>query len=121
ATEKGLVLRISLSPFRLPSTKSGRRYARLQDGDRIVHAELAHDADTLFLATKNARVIHFRMKDVPVLTNAGRGVKGIGLEAHDAVLGGMLLRRPSDVLKAINENGKELSFGQMKYGITGRG
>ena len=121
ATEKGLVLRMSLSPFRSPSTKSGRRYARLQDGDRIVHAELAHDAETLFLATKNARIIHFRMKDVPVLTNAGRGVKGIGLEATDAVLGAMLLRRPSDVLKAINENGKELSFGQMKYGVTGRG
>lgn len=121
ATQNGLVLRLSLSPFRTPSTKSGRRFVRLQDGDRVVHVELTEGADTLFLATKQARLLHFRLKDVPVLSGAGKGVKGMSLEAGDAVLGAMLLRRPSDTLHVINENGKTLAFGQMKYGITGRG
>jgi DNA gyrase subunit A len=121
ATAKGLVLRLSLSLFRTPSTKSGRKYCRLTEGDRVVHAELSHDADTLFLASQKARLLHFRMKDVPVLTNAGKGVKGLSLEAGDTVLGAMLLRRPSDTLHVVNENGKTLAFGQMKYGLTGRG
>ncbi|MBA3313545.1 MAG: DNA topoisomerase 4 subunit A [Planctomycetaceae bacterium] len=121
ATAKGLVLRLSLSLFRMPSTKSGRKYIRLTEGDRVVHAELAHDADTLFLASQKARLLHFRMKDVPVLNSAGKGVKGLSLEAGDAVLGAMLLRRPSDTLHVTNENGKTLAFGQMKYGLTGRG
>ncbi len=115
------MLRLSFSLFRTPSTKSGRKYVRLTEGDRVVHAELSHDADTLFLASQNARLLHFRMKDVPVLTNPGKGVKGLSLEAKDAVLGALLLRRPSDTLHVINENGKTLAFGQMKYGLTSRG
>jgi DNA gyrase subunit A len=121
ATAHGLVLRLSFSLFRTPSTKSGRRYVRLQEGDRVTHVELSHDAETLFLASKKARLLHFRVKDVPILSGAGKGVKGMSLEAGDAVLGAMLLRRPSDVLRAVNDNGSVLSFGQMKYGITGRG
>lgn len=121
ATERGLVLRLSLSAFRPPSTKSGRRYARLIEGDRVVHAELSHDAESVFLASKKARLIHFRVKDVPILGSAGKGVKGISLDPTDALLGAMLLRRQSDALHAVNEHGKTLSFGQMKYGITGRG
>ncbi len=121
ATADGLVLRLGLSAFRPPSTKSGRRYVRLQEGDKVVHVELCHDAETLFLATKQARLLHFRVKDVPILGGAGKGVKGMSLEKSDAVLGAMLLRRPSDVLHAVNENGNVLAFGQMKYGLTGRG
>ena len=33
----------------------------------------------------------------------------------------ILLARPSDCLYVINSNGKQLSFGQTKYGVTGRG
>ncbi|HVJ69318.1 MAG TPA: DNA topoisomerase, partial [Caulifigura sp.] len=49
------------------------------------------------------------------------GVRGIKLESDDMVLGAQRLTRPSDTLKAINENDKELSFGQGKYDITSRG
>ncbi|MCA9081933.1 MAG: hypothetical protein KDA58_15335, partial [Planctomycetaceae bacterium] len=43
------------------------------------------------------------------------------VESGDFVLGGRRLTRPSDVLKVVNENDKELSFGQMKYTVTSRG
>ena len=121
ATAFGQVMRISLSPYRTASTKIGRKYCRLRPGDRVVHVELIDEVETLFLATKQARVIHFALEEVPHLQNPGKGVMGIKLEKGDQVLGAMLLSRPSDTLRVINNNGKTLSFGQMKYNVTSRG
>jgi len=56
-----------------------------------------------------------------VLSAAGKGVKGLKLEKGDEVLGAQRLSRPSDSLRVENDNGKLLSFGQMKYNITSRG
>ena len=51
-----------------------------------------------------------------------KGVRGLKLvEKGDEVLGAQRLTRPSDALRVINDNDKELSFGQMKYTVTSRG
>ncbi len=121
ATANGQVARLSLSWYRQVSTKAGRKYCRLREKDRVVHVEIMDDSDSVFLATRKARLLHFKVDDVPVLGGAGMGVRGIKLEADDVVLGAQRLTRPSDTLKAINENDKELSFGQGKYEITSRG
>jgi DNA gyrase subunit A len=122
ATAHGQVMRLSLSLFRLPSTKNGRRYCRLAEGDKVVHVEIVNDEETLFLISKAARLIHFAVTEVPVLSGAGRGVRGLKLtEKDDIVLAAQRLARPSDALRVINENDKELSFGQMKYQVTSRG
>jgi DNA gyrase subunit A len=121
ATRLGQVMQLSFSVFRAPSTKAGRRYCRLRDKDRVVFVELVGDADTMFLATGEARVIHFKIGDVPILGGPGKGVRGIKLAADDEVLGAIQLARASDCLHVINANDKELSFGQMKYGVTARG
>ena len=121
ATQSGQVMRLSLSPFRAPSTKVGRKFCRLRPGDRVVFVELVRDAETMFLATKNARVLHFKIGEVPVLGGPGKGVRGIKLAPQDKVLGAVMLTRPSDCLRVINANGKPLSFGQMKYSVTSRG
>ncbi|HUG91558.1 MAG TPA: DNA gyrase C-terminal beta-propeller domain-containing protein, partial [Planctomycetaceae bacterium] len=121
ATAQGQVLRMPLGPFRTPSTRNGRKFCRLRKGDRVVYAGLVREAETMFLATRNARVIHFKITDVPVLSAAGKGVRGIRLEAGDVVLGAVPLSRPSDCLRAENVHGKTLTFGQMKYGVTSRG
>ncbi len=121
ATANGQVLAISFSSFRLPSTKVGRKYCRLAKGDRVVFANLIIDQETMFMATRDARVIHFALSDVPLLGGPGRGVKGIKLESDDECIGAMLLARPSDTLHVINDNDNKLAFGQAKYGVTSRG
>ncbi len=120
-TANGQIMKMSLSAFRLASTKAGRKYCRLRKGDRVIYTQLHHEAETMFIATKGARVIHFGVEEVPLLTNAGKGVRGIKLEGSDEVLGAVQLSRPSDCLRVVNTNGKTLSFGQMKYGVTSRG
>ena len=120
-TARGQVMRLSLTGFRTPSTKVGRRFCRLRSGDRVVFVAPVVEAKTMFIATKNARVLHFLIKEVPILTAAGKGVIGIRLEKGDEVLGAVQLARPSDCLRVVNTQGTPLSFGQTKYRVTSRG
>jgi DNA gyrase subunit A len=120
-TMGGQVMRVPLSPFRLASTKAGRRYCRLAEGDRVVGVELCRETTSVFLATRGARVIHFAIDDVPVLSGAGKGVRGIKLEGKDQVLGAALMTRPSDCLRVRTSGDKLLTCGQMKYSVTSRG
>jgi DNA gyrase subunit A len=121
ATRHGQVLTIPYHGFRTPSTKAGRKYCRLRKGDEVVYCQLIEDAETVFFASTNARVLHFSLDDVPMLTNAGKGVRGIKLEADDRLLGVVQLARPSDCLRVVTSNDKEMVFGQQKYQITSRG
>ncbi len=80
------------------------------------------DEDTVFLISRAARLIHFNVAEVPILSAAGKGVRGLKLvESGDHVLAAQRLSRPSDCLKVLNENGNTLTFGQMKYSVTSRG
>ncbi|WP_437186156.1 DNA gyrase/topoisomerase IV subunit A [Planctomicrobium sp. SH668] len=122
ATAHGQVMRVSLSAFRSPSTRSGRKYCRLANGDRVVHVEIMEEEDTMFLISKAARLIHFPVSEVQILNSAGKGVRGLKLvEKDDVVIAAKRLTRPSDVLKVVNEHDKSISYGQMKYAVTARG
>jgi len=120
-TRMGQVLTIPYYSFRTPSTKAGRKYCRLRKDDEVMYCQLITDAETVFFASKKARVLHFSLAEVPMLTNAGKGVRGIRLDVDDFVLGVVQLSRPSDCLRVLNSNDKELVFGQQKYQVTSRG
>ncbi|HET6423111.1 MAG TPA: DNA gyrase subunit A, partial [Planctomycetaceae bacterium] len=121
ATALGNVLQIPLSPFRAASTKAGRKFCRLQDGDRVVTVQLVGDATSVFLASHKGRVIHFTLEEVAALSGAGRGVRGIKLEPQDEVIGIQLCTRPSDSLHIKTDGDKVLVCGQMKYALVTRG
>ncbi|MFN8706702.1 MAG: DNA gyrase C-terminal beta-propeller domain-containing protein, partial [Planctomyces sp.] len=121
ATKRGQVMLLPFEMFRTPSTKAGRRFCRLNKDDQVIYASLVTTAETVFLASRKARVLHFRIDEIPVLNSAGKGVRGLKLEAGDELLGAVQLSRPSDTLRVRNENDKVLAFGQTKYQITSRG
>lgn len=121
ATRSGNIMRLPFESFRTASTKAGRKYCRLAKGDQVVAVELVREAETMFMASKRARVLHFRIDEVPVLGGAGKGVRGLKLEAGDEVLGIVQLSRPSDCLRVRNDNDSVLSFGQTKYQVSSRG
>ena len=83
--------------------------------------ELVRDADSLFLCSKHARILHFAIGEVPVLAGAGRGVRRIRIASDDEVLGGAQMSRASDCLRVKNTSDKVVTFGQMKYQLTSRG
>ena len=106
-TEKGQFMRISFSLFRTASTKAGRKYCRLGKDDRVVYAGLVEEAETMFIATQDARVLHCEIEEAALLSTAGKGVKGIRLEKGDQVIVVLQLTRPSDWLRVINTAGKK--------------
>lgn len=120
-TARGQVLRFNFSAFRTPSTRSGRRYCRLNAGDHVAYAGLVTSGKTLFVVSQEARLVHFAIDDVPVLAGPGKGVRGIRLDPDDRVLGARQLARPGDSLRIRNSNDKVVAFGQTKYTITSRG
>lgn len=120
-TAQGQVLRTPLAPFRTASTKVGRRYVRLAEGDKVVMATvLKPEHRSLFLASANGHVLHFPIDEVNILSGVGKGVIGIKLEKGDTCLGGALVRNQNDALVVETSGGKQMEF----YGsreITSRG
>ncbi len=121
-TAQGQVLRTPLAPFRTASTKVGRRYVRLSDGDKVVMATvLRGDEDTIYLASQEGHVIHFAIAEINILSGAGKGVIGIKLADGDLCLGGALMSGRFDKMILETSGGKTMEFGRNKYEVTGRG
>ncbi len=110
-TKNGYVLRTPLTAFRQESTKAGRRYVKVEEGDKVVMAKLIGDEESVMLATAGGYVTHFAMDQVTILSGVGRGVFGIKLEPEDDCLGGVLVGGRFDKLVLETESGKAQEFG----------
>jgi DNA gyrase subunit A len=121
-TRRGYGFRFNLDPHRELSTRSGRRYARLAEGDEAVGVLAAGAKDILCVVTAAARALLCRAEEAPELANPGRGVTIIKVADDDAVLGfGLGGPKESDVVIAETESGKKLPVGPGRYKVTARG
>jgi DNA gyrase subunit A len=120
-TAQGQTLRTPLAPFRAESTKVGRKYAKLNEGDRVVSVWLPRDEETIYLASANGHVIHFKIEEINILAGVGKGVMGIKLEEGDSCIGGALMGGRFDKLVLETSGGRTMEFGRNKYDVTSRG
>jgi DNA gyrase subunit A len=121
ATSAGLVLRTPFVPFRTASTKNGRRYVRVGDGDRVVLASVPLEEDSMFLASRDGHVVHFAIKEVNVLAGVGKGLIGIKLGKNDTCLGGALSGSRFDALVVETSGGIRKEIRRGAYPATHRG
>jgi DNA gyrase subunit A len=121
AAKSGLVSRQPFAPYRIESTKVGRRFARLNDGDRIVMTALIDDETSVFLAAASGHVIHFAISEIPVLSGAGKGVVGIKLDDDDACLGGALIGNRHDACVVETSGGRIHELRRGACAMTHRG
>jgi DNA gyrase subunit A len=121
ATRNGYVLRTPLAGFRVESTKVGRRYVKLEEGDKVVLARLVGEEDGVMLATAGGYVTHFPLEQVTILTGVGKGVFGIKLEPEDVCIGGVLVGGRFDKLVLETESGKTQDFGPGAVKTRNRG
>jgi DNA gyrase subunit A len=120
-TAQGQTLRTPLAPFRVESTKAGRRYVKLNEGDRVVMVTVPREEKTIYLASAGGRVIHFPIEEINVLSGVGKGVMGIKLDDDDTCVGAALMGGRFDKFTLEMSNGKTMEFGPAKYELVSRG
>ncbi len=110
-TRNGYVLRLPLTAFRTESKKVGRRFVKLEEGDKVVMVRLTGDEEGVMLATVGGYITHFPLNQVTILSGVGKGVFGIKLEPGDECVGGVLVGGRFDKLVVETETGKTQDFG----------
>ena len=121
-TSDGYSLRFSLEPFVEPSTRAGRRYARVTDGVEVVGVSKMSGSEIVIAATRDARAILCRADEINYLSGPGRGVILIKLQSdEDAVLGFVASTSDRDLLRVETTRGAEQTISTAKDEVTGRG
>jgi DNA gyrase subunit A len=132
ATSAGYTLRIPFAPYREASTKSGRLYSRLREGEKVVLVKLLGryhwveskrtkiEEESMFLVSTEGRVLHFPVNEVNVLSGPGRGVIGIKLDEGDTCIGGALVHGRFSKMDVETSGGIAKEFGG-GIPVVGRG
>jgi DNA gyrase subunit A len=121
-TSDGYTMRFSLEPFVEPSTRAGRRFARVAQGAEVVNVAKLSGGEILIAATREARGLLTRADDVNFLSGPGRGVILIKLQSkEDRVLGFVASTGDRDLLTVETSRGGEQTISTAKYEVTGRG
>ena len=92
ATKSGGVRRNSLADF-VNVKPSGKIAMKLDEGDRLVGAQVCDEKNDVLLATRNGKCIRFEVGDVRVFASrASTGVRGISLAEGAEVISMSMLR-----------------------------
>jgi DNA gyrase subunit A len=121
ASTDGFGLCFSLAPFAEPSTRAGRRFAKLSEGAQIVGASLAHGKETLIVVSRARRALLCDVKEVNFLSGPGKGVTLMKLEDDDQVIGFKATLGDRDGLTVETSMGGEQRINTGKYETSGRG
>jgi DNA gyrase subunit A len=122
ATSDGYSLRFSFEPFLEPSTRAGRRFARVADGAEVVGVARVTGNETIIAATRQARAMLCAVDEVNFLSGPGRGVILIKLQADDdRLLGFMASTGDRNLMTVETSRGAEQTISTTKYEVTGRG
>lgn len=113
ATQQGIVKKTALSSF-ANTLSSGIIAVNLDDGDKLIGAQVTEGNSDVILVTHKGTAIRFSEKDVRPLGRNTRGVRGIGLGADDFVAQMVIVNggpaeeektREDDTLLIVTENG----------------
>ena len=121
ASSDGNGLTFGLEAFVEPSTRSGRRYARLAEGATIVGAQLVTGDETVIAVSRKRRALLCDVGEVKFLASAGKGVLLIKLADDDALLAVLAAKTDRDTLVVKTSLGGEQRINTGRYKKTGRG
>jgi DNA gyrase subunit A len=105
-TRAGLGLRFSLRAHREPSTRAGRKFAKLNEGDEIIAVLIPAAGDTVLCASTDGHALGVAVDLVPVLSGAGKGSILMRIDESDRLLGAVAASQSDDVLVVETEKGK---------------
>jgi DNA gyrase subunit A len=117
----GYGIRFALHAFAEPSTRAGRKFMRLREGEEVAGVHVVTGDETAVLATRKGRVILFRASDVKFLGGAGRGVLAMKVAKDDRVIGSAVGSGKKDGLTVYTPGGRKIDVNPSRYRVTGRG
>lgn len=119
ATERGIVKKTSLMAYRKPR-QGGIIGLTIDEGDRVIAAELCDGKSDILLATEKGFSIRFNEEEVRPIGRTGRGVRGIRLKKDDRVVGAEIVHAGNKLL-TVTSNGYGKRTPLEEYPQQGRG
>ena len=121
ATTNGYSMRFGLEQFVEPSTRSGRKYARVAPDHEVVAVEAIHGSETILAISADCRAMVCPSVEINYLSGAGKGVLLIKLLKTDRLLGFKASSADRDLLVVETNRGAQKTISTAKYRITARG
>jgi len=121
ATSAGFALRFGLESFIEPSTRSGRRFARVTADAAVVDVAPVHGTETILAVSRQCRAMVCEAIEVNYLSGAGKGVTLIRLAEDDELLGFKASAGDRDLLTVKTNRGANKTISTVKYRTTARG
>lgn len=122
ATASGLGAQLPTRLFGEPSTRAGRRYARLAGEDTVVDVTpVSSSGDSLLVLSQGGKVLRFPLAELSVLGGPGKGVTLLKLDAADALVAARSVGPKPDPVVLILESGKELRLRPASVEMVKRG
>lgn len=121
ATSNGFAMRFGLDQFVEPSTRTGRRFARVAPEHEVIGVEAVHGTETILAITADCRAMVCPAVEINYLSGAGKGVTLIKVAKTDKVLGFKASAADRDLLVVETNRGAQKTISTAKYRITARG
>jgi DNA gyrase subunit A len=116
-TKHGYGMRFALGPHTEVSTRAGRRFAKVEEGDEVVGVRPAPEEGLLLVGSERAHVLVCRLEEVNLLSNPGRGVTVVKLAEDDRVVGFTI----NEPLVLESDKGKTEEVRPLKKAVVARG
>jgi DNA gyrase subunit A len=110
-TRKGVVKKTALSAY-ANIRQNGIIAIGLEEGDELIGVEITSGQDQILLGTRHGMAIRFNETDVRAMGRPAGGVKGIELEADDAVVSMIVVPQTQDLAQCMVLTGCVNGFGK---------
>jgi DNA gyrase subunit A len=123
ATSDGYALAFGLSAYLEPSTRAGRRFAKLGEGATVVGVDLAaaRGKPQVLGISRKSRVLICAASEISYLSGAGRGVTLMKLDEGDYLVGFRVIAKSDDPLVVKTTLGGEQKVAPEKFDLSARG
>jgi DNA gyrase subunit A len=109
-TRGGLGFRFSLRPHRDPSTRAGRKFAKLNQGDEVLAVVPTNGSDSVLCAASDGHVLGVKLEEISILSGVGKGAMVMKVSEGERLVGAVLALGPRDDITIETEKGRTLSY-----------
>mgnify|MGYP001383487738 CR=1 FL=1 len=124
-SKAGRSVRFSLTPYREPTNKNGRRFMRIDikskgnkdtnSADGVLAVYPIHPQEWISLYTKT-RVLCFPAIEISLIRNAAKGVTAIKLDSNDEIQGFEMSRSLKEGIMVSTQRGRNICVSPKRFG-----